>query len=63
MRKVLIVLCALGFMLGGAAPALADYATYETFPGLVVGYANLTPDRLRAAVAEFAQVAALFPVP
>ncbi|GAB3876661.1 hypothetical protein GCM10029964_024070 [Kibdelosporangium lantanae] len=26
MRKVLIVLCALGFMLGGAAPALADGA-------------------------------------
>ncbi|GAB3871430.1 PLP-dependent aminotransferase family protein [Kibdelosporangium lantanae] len=48
---------------GVNAPALADYATYETFPGLVVGYANLTPDRLRAAVAEFAQVAALFPVP
>jgi GntR family transcriptional regulator/MocR family aminotransferase len=33
--------------------ALADYATNGTFPGLVVGYATLTPDRLRAAVTEF----------
>ncbi len=33
--------------------ALTGYATKGTFPGLVVGYATLTPDRLRAAVTEF----------
>lgn len=41
---------------GVNAPALADHATHETFPGLVIGYATLTPDRLRAAVTEFAAV-------
>jgi GntR family transcriptional regulator/MocR family aminotransferase len=39
---------------GVNAPALADYSTHTFFPGLVVGYATLTPDRLRAAVTEFA---------
>lgn len=39
------------------APALAEYATHPVFPGLVVGYATLTPDRLRAAVDEFAAAA------
>ncbi|TCO58525.1 PLP-dependent aminotransferase family protein [Actinocrispum wychmicini] len=38
---------------GVNAPALAGYATNGLFPGLVVGYATLTPDRLRTAVAEF----------
>jgi GntR family transcriptional regulator / MocR family aminotransferase len=42
---------------GVNAPALSGYATNDLFPGLVVGYATLTPDRLRAAVTEF--VAAL----
>ncbi|MEV1115178.1 PLP-dependent aminotransferase family protein [Actinosynnema sp. NPDC049800] len=37
---------------GVNAPALADYARTPTFPGLVLGYAALTPDRLREAVAE-----------
>ncbi|SDX77217.1 GntR family transcriptional regulator / MocR family aminotransferase [Amycolatopsis xylanica] len=32
------------------APSLASYATGRLFPGLVLGYAALTPDRLRAAV-------------
>jgi GntR family transcriptional regulator/MocR family aminotransferase len=39
---------------GVNAPALADYSAHTFFPGLVVGYATLTPDRLRAAVTEFA---------
>lgn len=38
---------------GVNAPALSGYSTNDIFPGLVVGYATLTPDRLRAAVAEF----------
>ncbi|MCE7008582.1 PLP-dependent aminotransferase family protein [Kibdelosporangium philippinense] len=41
---------------GVNAPALADYSTQPVFPGLVVGYATLTPDRLRAAVQELAEV-------
>ncbi|WP_370944554.1 PLP-dependent aminotransferase family protein [Amycolatopsis sp. cg5] len=32
------------------APSLASYATGSLFPGLVLGYAALTPDRLVAAV-------------
>jgi GntR family transcriptional regulator / MocR family aminotransferase len=39
---------------GVNAPALAGYSTQSIFPGLVIGYATLTPDRLRAAVTEFA---------
>ncbi|WP_367132363.1 PLP-dependent aminotransferase family protein [Saccharothrix sp. HUAS TT1] len=35
---------------GVNAPALANYARTPTFPGLVLGYAALTPDRLREAV-------------
>ncbi|MFD8494492.1 PLP-dependent aminotransferase family protein [Amycolatopsis sp. NPDC059657] len=35
---------------GVNAPSLASYATGRLFPGLVLGYAALTPDRLRAAV-------------
>jgi GntR family transcriptional regulator / MocR family aminotransferase len=41
---------------GVNAPALADYSTQTIFPGLVIGYATLTPDRLRAAVNEFVAV-------
>ncbi|CAM4067459.1 PLP-dependent aminotransferase family protein [Kibdelosporangium persicum] len=41
---------------GVNAPALADYSTQTIFPGLVIGYATLTPDRLRAAVDEFVAV-------
>ncbi|MBB5956253.1 GntR family transcriptional regulator/MocR family aminotransferase [Saccharothrix tamanrassetensis] len=37
---------------GVNAPALANYARSPTFPGLVLGYAALTPDRLRQAVRE-----------
>ncbi|WP_447005641.1 PLP-dependent aminotransferase family protein [Saccharothrix isguenensis] len=37
---------------GVNAPALANYARTPTFPGLVLGYAALTPDRLREAVRE-----------
>ncbi|WP_033440044.1 MocR-like pyridoxine biosynthesis transcription factor PdxR [Saccharothrix sp. NRRL B-16314] len=37
---------------GVNAPALAAYARTPTFPGLVLGYAALTPDRLREAVRE-----------
>ncbi|QQQ77163.1 PLP-dependent aminotransferase family protein [Saccharothrix sp. 6-C] len=37
---------------GVNAPALARYARTPTFPGLVLGYAALTPDRLREAVGE-----------
>ncbi|MBW4719209.1 MocR-like pyridoxine biosynthesis transcription factor PdxR [Saccharothrix obliqua] len=35
---------------GVHAPALANYTRRPAFPGLVVGYAALTPDRLRQAV-------------
>ncbi|MET0134793.1 MAG: PLP-dependent aminotransferase family protein [Kibdelosporangium sp.] len=41
---------------GVNAPSVADYSTQPIFPGLVIGYATLTPDRLRAAVTEFAAV-------
>ncbi|MEJ2855443.1 MULTISPECIES: MocR-like pyridoxine biosynthesis transcription factor PdxR [unclassified Saccharothrix] len=34
------------------APPLSDYARVPTFPGLVLGYAATTPDRLRRAVQE-----------
>ncbi|PPK70245.1 PLP-dependent aminotransferase family protein [Actinokineospora auranticolor] len=41
------------------APALSGYAlSTSPFPGLVVGYAALSVDRLRAAVAEIAEVSA-----
>ncbi|GAA3872502.1 PLP-dependent aminotransferase family protein [Saccharothrix violaceirubra] len=36
--------------------ALADFAGTPTFPGLVLGYAATTPDRLRAAVRIMASV-------
>jgi GntR family transcriptional regulator / MocR family aminotransferase len=42
---------------GIRAPALSDYSRGDTgapYPGLVIGYAALSPDRLRAAVAEIA---------
>ena len=42
---------------GVNAPALARYARTPTFPGLVLGYAALTPDRLREAVRELRAVA------
>ncbi|MBM7771905.1 GntR family transcriptional regulator/MocR family aminotransferase [Actinokineospora baliensis] len=42
------------------APALSGYAlSTSPFPGLVVGYAALSVDRLRAAVTEIASVSAL----
>ncbi|MFE2755176.1 PLP-dependent aminotransferase family protein [Actinosynnema sp. NPDC059335] len=37
---------------GVNVPALARYARGPLFPGLVIGYAALTPDRLREAVRE-----------
>jgi GntR family transcriptional regulator/MocR family aminotransferase len=37
--------------------ALAQYTRTPMWPGLVVGYAALTPDRLREAVREIAEVA------
>jgi GntR family transcriptional regulator/MocR family aminotransferase len=37
--------------------ALAQYTRTPTWPGLVLGYASLTPDRLREAVREIADVA------
>ncbi|GAA2971115.1 MocR-like pyridoxine biosynthesis transcription factor PdxR [Actinokineospora diospyrosa] len=41
------------------APALSGYAlSTSPFPGLVVGYAALSVDRLRAAVAEIASISA-----
>ncbi|MEU4800714.1 PLP-dependent aminotransferase family protein [Actinosynnema sp. NPDC023587] len=40
---------------GVNAPALAGYYHRPAFPGLVLGYAALTPDRLRQAVHELAQ--------
>ncbi|GAB3454823.1 MocR-like pyridoxine biosynthesis transcription factor PdxR [Actinophytocola sediminis] len=39
------------------APALSTYARRPPYPGLVLGYAATTPDRLRAAVAEIAAIA------
>ena len=36
------------------APALSGYTRLGTFPGLVIGYAATTPDRLRDAVREIA---------
>ena len=36
------------------APALSDYTQLGTYPGLVIGYAATSPDRLRAAVREIA---------
>ena len=41
---------------GVHAPALANYARTPTFPGLVLGYAATTPDRLRLAVRELSRV-------
>ncbi|OLF07169.1 GntR family transcriptional regulator [Actinophytocola xinjiangensis] len=41
---------------GVNAPALSTYATHPPYPGLVLGYAATTPDRLRAAVAEIARI-------
>jgi len=35
-------------------PALCSYTSRGTYPGLVIGYAATTPDRLRAAVREIA---------
>ncbi len=39
------------------APALSDYTELGTYPGLVLGYAATTPDRLREAVREIALIA------
>ncbi len=36
------------------APALSDYTQLGTYPGLVIGYAATSPDRLREAVREIA---------
>jgi GntR family transcriptional regulator/MocR family aminotransferase len=36
------------------APALSGYSKLGTHPGLVLGYAATTPDRLRDAVREIA---------
>ncbi len=38
------------------APALSGYTTLGTYPGLVLGYAATTPDRLRDAVREIALI-------
>jgi GntR family transcriptional regulator / MocR family aminotransferase len=38
-------------------PALSGYSRLGTYPGLVVGYAATTPDRLRDAVGEIAAIA------
>ncbi|MFL6124738.1 PLP-dependent aminotransferase family protein [Actinophytocola sp.] len=38
-------------------PALSAYSRLGTYPGLVVGYAATTPDRLRDAVREIAAIA------
>jgi GntR family transcriptional regulator/MocR family aminotransferase len=38
-------------------PALSAYTRLGTFPGLVIGYAATTPDRLRDAVREIAAIA------
>jgi GntR family transcriptional regulator/MocR family aminotransferase len=42
---------------GVNALPLTGYSTADIFPGLVIGYATLTPDRLRTAVGEFAVAA------
>lgn len=42
---------------GVHAPALSFYATHPPYPGLVLGYAATSPDRLRAAVVEIAATA------
>ncbi len=39
------------------APALSAFTKLGTYPGLVIGYAATTPDRLREAVAEIAATA------
>jgi GntR family transcriptional regulator / MocR family aminotransferase len=39
------------------APALSAYTRLGTYPGLVLGYAATTPDRLRDAVREIAAIA------
>jgi GntR family transcriptional regulator/MocR family aminotransferase len=39
------------------APALSGYTQLGTHPGLVIGYAATTPDRLRDAVREIAAIA------
>jgi GntR family transcriptional regulator/MocR family aminotransferase len=39
---------------GVHAPALSGYSRLGTYPGLVIGYAATTPDRLRDAVREIA---------
>jgi GntR family transcriptional regulator/MocR family aminotransferase len=39
------------------APALSGYTRLGTYPGLVLGYAATTPDRLRDAVREIAAIA------
>lgn len=39
------------------APALSGYTRLGTYPGLVLGYAATTPDRLRDAVGEIAAIA------
>jgi GntR family transcriptional regulator/MocR family aminotransferase len=38
------------------APALSGYSRLGTYPGLVIGYAATTPDRLRDAVREIAAI-------
>ncbi|HYQ62988.1 PLP-dependent aminotransferase family protein [Actinophytocola sp.] len=38
-------------------PALSEYSRLGTYPGLVIGYAATTPDRLRDAVREIAAIA------
>jgi GntR family transcriptional regulator/MocR family aminotransferase len=38
-------------------PALSGYSRLGTYPGLVVGYAATSPDRLRDAVREIAAIA------
>ena len=37
-------------------PALSEYTRLGTYPGLVIGYAATTPDRLRDAVREIAAI-------
>ena len=39
---------------GVFAPPLSNYAAHPPYPGLVLGYAATSPDRLRAAVTEIA---------
>jgi GntR family transcriptional regulator/MocR family aminotransferase len=43
---------------GVHAPALSGYTRLGTYPGLVIGYAATTPDRLREAVREIAATVA-----